>query len=52
MTSGLKVASSRNSSADWLELPDTYTKIYLPVGKEHHQSENIGISWKNLGQDQ
>ena len=31
---GLKVASSRNSSEDWLELPDTYTKKYLPAGKE------------------
>ena len=31
---GLKVASSRSSSEDWLELPDTYTKKYLPVGKE------------------
>ena len=31
---GLIVASSRNSSEDWLELPDTYTKKYLPVGKE------------------
>ena len=30
----LKVASSRNSSEDWLQLPDTYTKKYLPVGKE------------------
>ena len=27
---GLKVASSRNSSEDWLEFPDTYTKKYLP----------------------
>ena len=34
MINGLKVASSRNSSEDWLELPDTYTKKYLPVGKE------------------
>ena len=32
--SGLKVASNRNSSEDWLELPDTYTKKCLPVGKE------------------
>ena len=32
--SGLKVATSRNNSEDWLELPDTYAKKYLPVGKE------------------
>ena len=32
--SGMKVASSRNSCEDWPELPDTYTKKYLPVGKE------------------
>ena len=32
--SGKKVASSRDSSEDWLKLPDIYTKKYLPVGKE------------------
>ena len=32
--SGLKVANSRNISVDRLELPDAYTKKYLPVGKE------------------
>ena len=32
--SGMKLASSRDNSEDWLELPDTYTKKYLPVGKE------------------
>ena len=32
--SGLKVASNRNSSEDWLEISDTYTKKCLPVGKE------------------
>ena len=34
MISGLKAGSCRNSSEDWLELPDKYTKKYLPVGKE------------------
>ena len=32
--SGMKGASSRDSCEDWPELPDTYTKKYLPVGKE------------------
>ena len=32
--SGLKVASSKNSSEYWFELPDTYSKKYSPVGKE------------------
>ena len=34
MISGLKLTSSRNSSEDWPELPDKYTKKYLPIDKE------------------
>ena len=34
VVSGLKVASSRNGSEDWVELPDMCTKKYLLVGKE------------------
>ena len=29
LISGLKVASTRNSSEDWLKLPDTYNKKIL-----------------------
>ena len=48
MISGLKVASSRNSSEDWLELPDAYTKKYLPV-----DNKDVATPSKlNLGQDE
>ena len=43
--SGLKVASSRNSSEDWLELPDTYTKKCLPVGKEDVATPLKLVQW-------
>ena len=42
--SGLKVASSRNSSEDWLELRDTHAKTYLPVGKEDVAIKTIRTS--------
>ena len=45
---GLKVASSRNSSEDWLELPDTYTKKYLPVGKEDVATPSKLKKWGHL----
>ena len=53
LISGLKVASSRDSSDDWLELPDTYTKKCLPVGVEDvaapSKVKTMGTSLKNLG---
>ena len=56
MINGLKVASSRNSSEDWLEIPDTYTKKYLPVGKEDvatpSKLKKMGTLRKNLRRDQ
>ena len=48
MISGLKVASSRNSSEDWLELPDTYTKKCLPVGKEDVATPSNLKQWGHL----
>ena len=46
--SGMKVASSRDSSEDWLELPDTYTKKYLPVGKEDVATPSKLKNWGHL----
>ena len=46
--SGMKVASSRGSSEDWLELPDTYTKKYLPVGKEDVATPSKLKNWGHL----
>ena len=48
MINGLKVANSRNSSEDWLELPDTYTKKYLPVGKEDAATPSKFKKWGHL----
>ena len=45
---GLKVASSRNSFEDWLELPDAYTKKYLPVGKEDVATPSKLKKWGHL----
>ena len=46
--SGMKVASSRDGSEDWLELPDTYTKKYLPVGKEDVATPSKLKNWGHL----
>ena len=32
---GLRVISGNGDPNDWLELPDKYTKKYLPVDKKH-----------------
>ena len=45
---GLKVVSSRNNYEDWLELPDTYTKKYLPVGKEEVATPSKLKQWGHL----
>ena len=54
--SGMKVASSRDSSEDWLELPDTYIKKYLPAGKEDVAKPSKLKNWGHLerifGRDQ
>ena len=46
--SGLKVASSRNNSEDWLELPETYTKKYLWEGKGDVATPSKLRQWKHL----
>ena len=44
----MKVASSRDSSEDWPELPDTYTKKYLTVGKEDVVAPSKLKNWGHL----
>ena len=46
--SGMKVASSRDSSEDWPELPDTCTKKYLTVGKEDVVAPSKLKNWGHL----
>ena len=48
MISGLKVASSRNSSEEWLEFSCTYTKFYLPVGKKDVATSSELKQWGHL----
>ena len=48
MISGLKIARRWNSSKDWLELQDTYTKKYLPVGKEDAATPSKSKQWGYL----
>ena len=49
MISGLNVPSSRNSSEDWLELPDTYSKKHLPVCKKNVAIPSKLKQWGHLG---
>ena len=44
----LRVSSGNGDSHDWLELPDTYTKKYLPVGKEDVATPSKLKKWKHL----
>ena len=48
MISGLKVASSKNSSEDWLEFWCTYTKFYLPVVKKDVATSSELNQWGHL----
>ena len=45
---GLKVTSGNGDSHDWLELPVTYTKKYLPVDKEDVAKTSKLKQWKHL----
>ena len=44
---GLKVASANSDSHDWLELPDTYSKKYLPVDNDVATPSKLK-QWKHL----
>ena len=44
---GLKVASANSDSHDWLELPDTYTKKYLPFDNDVATHSKLK-QWKHL----
>ena len=45
---GLRVTSGNGDSHDWLELPYTYTKKYLPVDKEDVATPSKLKQWKHL----
>ena len=45
---GLKVLSGSGDLYDWLELPDRYTKKYLPVDKEDVVTPSKLKQWKHL----
>ena len=45
---GLRVTSGNVDSRDWLELPDTYTKKYLPVDKRDVTTPSKLKQWKYL----
>ena len=34
LVEGLKVSSSRDEDSEWIELPKTFTKRYLPVDQD------------------
>ena len=43
-----RVISGNGGSLDWLELPNTYTKKFLPVGKEDVVTTSKLKQWKHL----
>ena len=45
---GLRVTSGNGDSHEWLELPDTYSKKYLPVEKEDVATPSKLKQWKHL----
>ena len=45
---GLKVTCGNDDSYDWLELPDTYTKKYLPADKEDVATPSKLKQWNHL----
>ena len=45
---GLRVTIGNGDSHDWLELPDTYTKKYLPFDKEDVATPSKLKQWKHL----
>ena len=48
LVKGLKVRSNLDDSKDWLELPDTYTKKYLPVDRDDIATPSKLQKWKHL----
>ena len=45
---GLRVTSGNGDSHEWLELPYTYSKKYLPVEKEDVATPSKLKQWKHL----
>ena len=48
MVEGLKVLSSRDEDGEWIELPKTFTKRYLPVDQDDIATPSKLKQWKYL----
>ena len=48
LVEGLKVSSSRDEDGEWIELPKTFTKRYLPVDQDDYATSSKLKQWKYL----
>ena len=48
LVEGLKVSSSRDEGSEWIELPKTFTKRYLPVDQDDIATPSKLKQWKYL----
>ena len=48
LVGGLKVSSSRDEGSEWIELPKTFTKRYLPVDQDDIATPSKLKQWKYL----
>ena len=48
MVEGLKVSSSRDEDSEWIELPKTFTKRYLPLDQDNIAAPSKLKQWKYL----
>ena len=48
LVEGLKVSSSRDEDSEWIELPKTFTKRYLPVDQDDITTPSKLEQWKYL----
>ena len=48
MVEGLKVSSSRDEDAEWIELPKTFTKRFLSLDQDYIAKPSKLKQWKYL----
>ena len=48
LVEGLKVSSSKDEDGEWIELPKTFTKKYLPVDQDDIATPSKLKQWKYL----
>ena len=48
LVEGLKVSSSRDEDGEWIELPKTFVKRYLPVDQDNIATPSKLKQWKYL----